>query len=79
MKENTQNTGWAKLKGNVVTYLARWTIGIIFIVPIAIVYFLFFLIDTPMHFAKQRMREFLLSSMDYIEKKFPFRKDNQHE
>ena len=79
MTEKTQNTGWAKLKGNVVTYLVRWASAIIFIVPIAIVYFLFFLIDTPIHFAKQRMREFLLSSMDYIEKKFPFRKGNQHE
>lgn len=79
MTEKTQKPRWAKLKGNVVTYLFRWAIGIIFFVPMAIVYFIFFLLDTPIHFTRQRMREFLFSSMDYIEKKYPFRKDEQHE
>ncbi|HGY2266213.1 TPA: hypothetical protein ACNVDL_001770 [Morganella morganii] len=79
MTEKTQKPRWAKLKGNVVTHLFRWAIGIIFFVPMAIVYFIFFLLDTPIHFTRQRMREFLFSSMDYIEKKYPFRKDEKHE
>lgn len=79
MTEKTQKPGWAKLKGNVVTYLVRWAIGIIFFVPVAIVYFLFYLLDAPIHFTKQRIREFFFSSADYIEKKYPFRKGDQNE
>lgn len=66
---------WAKFKGNEITYLVRWTVLIVFMLPISIVYFLLFLIDMPIHFARKHARQFLFSLIDYIENKLPFRKD----
>ena len=43
---------WAKFKGNEITYLVRWIVGIFFLLPISTIYFLLFLIDTPIHFAR---------------------------
>ncbi len=66
---------WAKFKGNEINYLVRWTVLIVFMLPISIVYFLLFLIDTPIHFARKHVRQFLFSLIDYIENKLPFKKD----
>ncbi len=66
---------WAKFKGNEITYLVRWTVLIVFMLPISIVYFLLFLIDMPIHFARKHVRQILFSLIYYIENKLPFRKD----
>lgn len=66
---------WAKFKGNEITYLVRWIVGIFFLLPISTIYFLLFLIDTPIHFARKHVRQFLFSLIDYIENKLPFKKD----
>ncbi len=66
---------WAKFKGNEITYLVRWIVGIFFLLPISTIYFLLFLIDTPIHFCRKQMRVFLYLSLDSIENKFPFKKD----
>lgn len=66
---------WVKFKGNEITYPVRWIVSIVFVLPISIVYFLLFLIDTPIHFARKHVRQFLFSLIDYIENKLPFKKD----
>lgn len=66
---------WAKFKGNEITYLVRWIVTISFLLPISIVCFLLFLIDTPVHFVRKHVRQFFFSSADYIENKLPFKKD----
>lgn len=65
---------WVKFKGNEITYTVRWVVGIFFVFPISIVYFLLFLIDTTIHFARKHVRQFLSSLLDYTEKKLPFKK-----
>lgn len=66
---------WVKFKGNEVTYLARWIIGIVFVLPISIVCLLLYLVDTPISFTRKHVRQFFFSSTDYIENKFPWKKD----
>lgn len=66
---------WEKFKGNEITYLVRWIVGIVFVLPISAVYFFFYLIDTPIHFFRKKMRTFLYLLLDYIENKFPWKKD----
>lgn len=64
-----------KFKGNEITYIVRWMVSIVFVLPISIVYFLLFLIDTPINFARKHVRQFLFLLCDYIENKLPFKKD----
>ena len=65
---------WQKFKGNEITYIARWIVLTVFVLPVSIVYFLLFLIDAPVHFARKNVRQFLFLLCDYIEKKLPFKK-----